>query len=196
MTEISENVYWQKFLEENDKNSFSLIYNKYVKDLYAYGISLQFDTDTCMDAVQDIFFKLYLRKNEFDHISNIRFYLFRSFRNRLFDIQKKQKKTQPFEPDPNKFPIEVSVSKQIEYEEERTLLKKKVEVLLQKLTDRQREAIYLRYMQNLEYDEIAEMMKMNSESVRKLVYRGLEAIRKKTQLTPFALFVLLTKIFP
>lgn len=192
---MSQSIYWKKFLAESDSNSFSQIYKYYVNDLYAYGISLGFDIDTCMDAIQDVFYKLYLRKNEFRHIINIRFYLFRSFKNRLFDIYKQQNKMEPIESGLAEFSLEVSVSKRIEDEEDNALLKQKVELLLRMLTDRQREAVYLRYMQNLEYDEIASMMEMKSESVRKLVYRALETIRKNTQDTSLPFLTILSLLF-
>lgn len=190
-----DNTYWRQFLKENDKESFSHIYKEHMRDLYAYGVSLGFAPDVCMDAIQDIFFKLYVQKNELKHVSNIRFYLFRSFKNRLLDTRKKQQNMQPLEDVPNVFSIEVYMPEQFEDEEERAILKQKVETLLSLLTDRQREVIYLRYMQNLEYDEIAMMMKMNPESVRKSVYRALEVIRKNTRDTSLPLFMLLMHVF-
>lgn len=187
---VSEDRYWQSFLQGNE-DAFSSLYSLCVQQLYAYGVSLGFSSDTCLDAIQDVFYKLYIRKNELRHVTHLRVYLFRSLRNRLFDIHKKQKNMESLNTETTAFAIEVSVSEKIENEEERAMLKQKVDSLLQLLTDRQREAIYLRYMQNLEYDEIATMMEMNSESVRKLVYRALETIRKSVKNTPFSILTLL-----
>lgn len=191
MTEQPLHTHWQKFLKDRDEASFSQIYKETASHLHAYGIGLGFPSETCMDAVQDIFYKLYFQKNELNHISNIHFYLFRSFKNRLLDIQKQQKITRPINADECGFLIEVSVSKRIEDEEERALLKQKVNSLLDMLTHRQREAVYLRYMQNLEYEEIAAVMHISAESARKMVYRALEIIRKKVSETGSLPFLVL-----
>ena len=51
--------HWVRFLEKGDEPSFSLIYNMLVDDLFSYGMSLGFEEETCKDAIQDTFFKLY-----------------------------------------------------------------------------------------------------------------------------------------
>lgn len=196
MSEALHNKHWKNFLSENNDHSFACIYNECVNGLYTYGIGLGFSSDECMDAVQDLFYKLYVTKNELRHVANIRSYLFRSLRNRLFDAQKRQSRQQTLETeDLSLFPVEVSVSERIEDEEERALLKQKVEKLLSLLTDRQREAVYLRYMQNLEYEDIAAILEMRPESVRKLVYRALEAIRENVQNRSLPLILLIAQLF-
>ena len=186
---------WDKFLYENDEAAFSRIYKNCVSELYSYGISLGFPSELCMDAIQEIFYKLYVQTNRLTHVSNIRFYLFRSFKNQLIDIQKKRKIILPIENSEHRFMMEISVEDSFTNEEERSLLKQKVEELLQVLTDRQHEAIYLRYMQNMEYAEISTIMDMHPESVRKLVYRAMQAIRKSAKNSPFSLLFLLSHLF-
>ena len=65
-------------------------------------------------------------------------------------------------------------------EEETQKLKKIVEDLLKELTPRQREAIYLRYMQEMDYEDIAVLLNMNVNSARRLVSRGIDSLRDKT----------------
>lgn len=165
---------------DKQEAAFSQLYTQYISNLHTYGMSLGFASDVCMDAIQDVFFKLYLRKDELQHIENIGFYLFRSLRNRLIDLQKQQHTTKTIDDETLAFFIEVSVDESFEHEEERLLLKEKVERLLRLLTNRQREAVYLRHMEELDYEQIAGIMEMNAASVRKLVYRALEVIRKHT----------------
>ena len=99
------------------------------------------------------------------------------------------------------FLVEVSVENTTgeEYmieEEERKMLKQKVEFLLGLLTPRQRKAVYLRYMEDMEYEEIGKLLDMNAESVRKLVFRGLEKLRKHAGKIPmYFLFSQMFRIF-
>ena len=78
------------------------------------------------------------------------------------------------------FTTGITVLDSIISEEETEKLKKTVEELLDELTPRQREAIYLRYMQEMDYEEIASLLNMNSNSARRLVHRGIESLRSKT----------------
>ena len=86
------------------------------------------------------------------------------------------------EPGDRPFSVEVSVLDTLIDEEERRRLKLMVEELLAELTPRQREAIYLRYVQGLDYEEIAQSLGMSADSVRKLVYRAMVSLRRRAKL--------------
>jgi len=64
-------------------------------------------------------------------------------------------------------------------EEDRIVVQQKVEKLLNSLSPIQREAVYLRYIQELEYAQISEIMNKKETSVRKLVSQAINKIRKE-----------------
>lgn len=171
----------QNFLFK-DTVDYTNLYNKYVNELYSYGISLGFSDNICKDAIHDVFCKIYVNKNELKNIHNIKHYLFKSLKNRLLDIYKRDRKITFDEIEDYSFSIEISVMDSIIDEEEKELLKHKVEALMNTLTSNQREAIYLRYMQEMEYEEIAQILNITAESVRKLVYRGIDRLREQSNL--------------
>ncbi|GAC1585782.1 MAG: hypothetical protein NVS3B25_00300 [Hymenobacter sp.] len=49
---------------------------------------------------------------------------------------------------------------------------------LGQLTNRQREALYLKFFDGFSYERIAEVMALNIQSVRNLVFNALKAVRK------------------
>jgi len=53
---------------------------------------------------------------------------------------------------------------------------------LMKLTHRQKEALYLRYVQELPMSEIAVIMDMKNQSVRNLIHRAFQKLREKSGL--------------
>jgi len=181
------------FTNEN----FSQLYKRYVNSLYNYGAAMGLSHDACLDIIHDVFCRL-IEKNEEFETKSVRHYLFRCFINRYLDIQKSQKNVVSENFNDSPFMMEVSLDDttiegyMIE-EEEKEALKQKIEFLLNLLTQRQRKAVYLRYMEEMEYDEIGELLDMSAESVRKLVFRGIEKLRKHAGNIP--MFYLLSVLF-
>ncbi|MDR2774828.1 MAG: RNA polymerase sigma factor [Tannerella sp.] len=168
---------WQQFLEKGDNNSFSVIYSNYVDELYSYGIHLGFQDETCRDAIQDVFYKLYISRENLHHIKNLSTYIFKSYKNRLIDITRRDARTEGLDPFNEDFPIQVTVLEEIIDIEDSEILKKKAESLLNSLSGQQREAIYMRYMHELSYEEIGTVLGISADSVRKLMYRAIKKLR-------------------
>ena len=175
---------------------FSQLYKKHVNSLYRFGIGKGFSHDACLDIIHDIFCKL-IEKNTVFETDNIKHYLFRCFINRHMDIQKSRKNVIQTDVNDLPFVLDVSLENSTEEnmieDEEKERLKQKVDFLLGLLSDRQRTAVYLRFMEEMEYDEIGNLLNMNAESVRKLVFRALEKLRKYKG--PMPVFYLLSVIF-
>ncbi|SET16146.1 RNA polymerase sigma factor [Prevotella sp. kh1p2] len=174
------NAYWSNFVSGVDREkAFSRIYDLNIHDLLAYGCSLGFDEETCKDVAHDLFFRLFQDAGRSYEIGNITVYLFGSFRNRLISTGLRNTRLKDVKIEELPFATEVTILDTLTNEEDRALLRDNVAALLRELTPRQREAIYLRYMQNMAYDDIARLLEMTNGSVRKLVYRALETMRRK-----------------
>ena len=189
---------WQKFLKYGDDHSFSLIYNSHIDKLYSYGIHLGFHSEECKDAIQDVFYKLYLSSENLSRVNNIAAYLFTSLKNRLIDISRKDSKIQKVELINQSFSIDVTILDNIIDAEKAVILKNKVDELLASLTPQQREAVYLRYMHDLNYNEISELLDINPDSARKLMFRAMKKLREQTADYPKAqiifVFYLITSL--
>lgn len=170
---------WMNFVENGDEKSFSVIYNKHVDDLLSYGVSLGFQKEMCKDAIQDTFYKLYISKHNLSHIKNITAYIFKSFKYRLIDMSRKNIREEPIVPIAEFFAVNVTVLDDMIDSEEADILKKKVNLLLEGLTSKQREVVYLKYMIGLQHKEIADMLDIHEESARKLLYRTMDKLRKQ-----------------
>ena len=166
------------------------IYTLYVDDLFTYGCYLGFAREVVKDAIHDIFIKITTDSNKLDNISNIKFYLFRSLKNRLLDIHKNQREHIDLENidllQEIPFNIQVNVEDLMIEEEEQMQIKTGIEQMLNSLTDRQREIIYLRYVQGYDYPQIAELLQISVHGCRKLVSKAILSLREK-----FGIFFLL-----
>ncbi len=170
---------WRNFLERGDETTFSAIYNEYVDRMFSYGIHLGFTEESCRDAVQDVFCKLYISRHKLMDVQNPASYLFKSLKFRLIDLVRRNSKIESLEHVNDSFAINVTILDKIIDEEKSHLLKTKIENLLNNLTAQQREAIYLRYMLEMDYNEISKMLGINNDSARKLVYRAMEKLREQ-----------------
>lgn len=175
--------YWHLFVnsdsEENRAESFSSLYRLFVNELMAYGRGLGFETVICEDGVHDVFCTLYSHRKQLKDVTDITAYLFKSFRNTLLNTYKQNAHISDVETVQIHFSTEVNVTDTLISEEQRQDVAETVARLLEVLTDRQREAIYLRYMHGMDYHDIALLMNMHPDSVRKIVYRAMTTLREK-----------------
>ncbi len=168
---------WKIFLSNGDRYSFSALYKIYSGELFSYGIHLGFGEEQCKDAIQDVFFTLFTSRKKLADIRNPAAYLFRSFKHRLIDILRRDSRSGELDPHSEAFAIDVTVIDQIIDREEAAQIRARVEELLSRLTEREREILYLRYKFTLSYDEVGDICGITAESARKSVYRIMEKLR-------------------
>lgn len=185
-TDISKNFdyfLWEKF-KTGDKEALSRIYYTYYNPLYDYGIRIHNDPAFIKDCIQELFFDLINKLSSLGSTDSIKSYLMASFRRRVFVKLKKNKGINYLEDSyaPDAFEIEPSAETQMISKESKDIYTQKIQDMLAKLSSREREAIYLKFYKNLSYKEITEVMGVNYQSARKLIYRAIKTLRemKKT----------------
>lgn len=170
---------WKSF-QSGDKEAFAYIYNLHVEVLFHYGTKLTNDDEMVKDAIQEVFLDLYLkREKNKTNPENLKFYLLLALKRNLIKKLKRNRKLVDvnlkddllFEPE---YSIEKTIIEQEEYKE----INQRVVKALNLLSEKQKETIYLRFNESLEYSEIAKLLNISIESVRKQVYRALKSIRE------------------
>ena len=186
-----------KFWESNHQSvqegdmQFIALYKFYYQDLYAYGVSLGFNTEDVKDAIQEVYLKLYFNERLCIDEKKIKFYLLRSVRNQLIDWERTKKDTSSIEEEERSFKLSVSVEEGFISDEEDLLLKKRVNRILDLLTDHQREIVYLHFIEEMPYEEIAVMLDMKIQTVRGQVFKAMEKLRKLDSKDYFLFFLIL-----
>lgn len=161
-----------------EREAFASVYTKHADALLSYGTGLGFDRESLKDAIHDIFYKLYATPHLAMGVRDIKSYLFRALRNRLINGKKSGQREVSLNPEEWEFSIEVTVVDTLIKEEERSRVAAEIERYLKELTPRQREAIYLRFIQEFDYDEVARLLDMTPHAARKLVSRAITTIRE------------------
>lgn len=171
-----DTVYLNAFLAGDD-DAFTYIYNKYADDLFAFGMGFGFDRETLKDVIQDVFYKLYFDKKKLKKVVRLKYYLFAAFKNKLFDLYRSSVETTTITEE-MPFSVKSTILDHIIGEEEQTAIQEYIDSLLNKVTDRQRTAIYLRFIEEMEYEEVAKLLDMTPPAVRKLVHRAIKRMRE------------------
>lgn len=170
---------WLQF-KDGDKEAFAIFYNLHIDRLYQYGLKFSNDEDTVKDAIQEVFLDLYLkRRSNQTTPENLKFYLLLALKRNLIKKLKTKRRFDGGKIADGKFSDwEFSPEYQmIEIEQDEETRHKVVEALNQ-LPDRQKEVIYLRFNESMDYPAIANLLGITIESVRKQVYRALKTVRE------------------
>ncbi|MBN2275026.1 MAG: RNA polymerase sigma factor [Bacteroidales bacterium] len=177
---MEQQILWNRFLK-GDKEALELIFRTYFDELYSFGLKMTHNTETVEDSLQDMFFKLWKNRNNLNGISNIKGYLVKALRHHIYDnLNWRNRFVNCETPPENLFDIEFSHEDFLITEQLNQETREKLIHILNKLTNSQREAIYLRFFRGYDFKDISDIMEISVQSVRNAIHRGLLAMREMT----------------
>lgn len=184
-----EVVIWDAF-RTGSEDAFRQLYDRHYKGLVNYGHRFTPDQPLVESAIQDLFVNLWQKRHEFQSVTSVKNYLYISFRRVLMRILAKENVFVSLSENEENYPFDFSFSPESNLisKERMAELQKKLTIALSNMTAYQREVIYLKYYENLSYDEIAAILGITTKGTYKLVYRAIDAL--KEQLGNFTLLVL------
>jgi RNA polymerase sigma factor (sigma-70 family) len=172
---IDDELLWSDFKNGN-KKSFELLYKKFFFKLYNYGYQQIRDKELIQDCLHDLFFHIWKNKENIIVPESVKNYLFIAFKRKMLDAIKLKgrfsKNEQNFELEENSFEHNL-ILEQAEQEK-----MKKLNLAMKYLTPKQREAIFLRYFEDMEYKDIAQILSYDTNSVYVLISRSIAVLRK------------------
>ena len=168
---------WNQFLE-GDEKAYLYIYKLYAQDMYSYGMLFTTNSELVKDSLHDVFIKIHRNRKKLSQVDNIRLYLLKAMKNYLFDVFDKKKELFHNDTIEPVFSPEYTIEDKIIRQEELHYQSRKIRQMLESLTPRQKEVLYYRYMKNLTYDEIGEIMQMNYQSILNLIQRSIKKLRE------------------
>ncbi len=179
--DMTDTDLWNAF-RKGEHEAFRQIYNRYSKDLMNYGYRITGDGTLIEDAIHDLFIELWHAK-KLSETDSIKFYLFAALRRKLAGAMKTRNDlyADGFEiPEPGLHapPLEEDL---IERECEQQLLEQLHRSYLL-LTDRQQQALHLRFYMHFSNEDIARIMGINYQSACKFIYTGLKALRETVRI--------------
>lgn len=190
----NEEELWQAF-QLGDEAAFAQLYERYVDALFHYCSRFTTDRDLVKDCIHDLFVELWKSRSTVSATTSVRFYLLACIKRKVIrQLDRQQMKggagLLPRDYDPV-IPHEAALIQQQEWEQTQTVLQQ----AMNHLTKRQREAIFLKFYQNLPYEQIASLMDVNAQSVYNLIFGALRTLKKHlcVESAVFTLLLLLTR---
>ncbi len=163
-------------IEIGNKEAYSEAYIFYYKKLYNYGKKITNDTALIGDVIDEVFIMIWTNRENLHTIISPQAYIFSSFRNNITKKIRSSKRIQ-FSEAEQETEVQFSIDSIIIQKETETALKASIDNALQQLTDRQREAIFLRFYEGLSYVEIAGIMNISVKATYKIMARALSELK-------------------
>ena len=166
---------WNEFRAGNSK-AFAEIYQRNIKCLLRYGLRITNNRELVKDCIQELFVELHNSRKTLGETDNIKAYLIVSLKRKLIKAIHFRYKF---------IPIDDEISFGIGYQAFESDVFEKAELssvhrALEQLSSRQKEALYLRYFENLDYDDISKVLNLTYQSSRNLIHRAIEKLRELT----------------
>ena len=166
---------WESF-RGGDREAFATLFRNHYEQLFRYGTKFTANAGLVEDCIQELFIELWQTKNR-TPVTSVRAYLLKSLKYKLLKEHRKNRVVGPVTDGQTTF--QWSHENLIIAGEEDREKTQRVINALEGLTERQKEIVYLKYYQNLGYDEISEIMNINYQVARNLLYQAIKSLRNR-----------------
>lgn len=174
---ISDELLWKRCLK-GDTNSFKELYCRFYPLLYSYGMKLVANHDFIEDTIQDLFVKLIQTNQSLSETNCVKGYLVKAFRNKLYDSLDKQKYEEDIVLHENDFIVDDLYMTIFAVDDPNLLKTRSLMNAFKKMPSHQKEIIYFYYVKDLKHEEIAEILGINYQSSKNLLFRSITKLRK------------------
>jgi RNA polymerase sigma-70 factor (ECF subfamily) len=165
-------------VQQGDERAFAEIMGRYEPKLLRYGRKFMSDSENILDAVQDVFIKVYQNIKSFDSSRRFSPWIYRVAHN-IFVNALRKKTNEPI----TLLDFDTLIAHQI-YEDPIQAEKEKAEISvllskgLEKLPATHREVLILHYLEDLSYQDIADILQVPMGTVGVRIHRARAALKK------------------
>lgn len=176
--EMEDERQWIEEVLSGNKQAYAQIINKYKNPLYATILRMIGNQQDAADLVQESFIKIYYRLGKFDGKGSFSSWMYRVAINHCMDeFRKKRYKMEQ---------IEIREDDIMDFHHPEVIFLKKeknrqLEKLIESLPKEERMILLLRYVNELSYNEIGEIMSLSLSTVRNKLHRAKKKLRETIQ---------------
>lgn len=161
-------------ISNGDESAFAALYNRYWKKVYSMAFMYVRSPQAAQDIVQDVFLKIWINRENLQHIQEFRPYFFVTARNIIISSLRNTVFHQYLTDDEQQEESILLPEKMLSFKESVNLLHKAIETL----PPQQQRAYRLSRNEGLSYEEIAQEMGISRLTVRTHITKALGTLRK------------------
>jgi RNA polymerase sigma factor (sigma-70 family) len=177
MSEKINDILFDSSFRQGNKDALAELFCHYFPDLFKYGCKICEDQDTVKDTIQELFLDLWHQKSTLPPINSVKAYLIKALKYKLLKVINKEKKIVSIEERSN-YAFEVSHEAfMIDTEQDKQKVLQLINAL-EKLPNRQREIIYLKYFLNMSYEDICEIMQIQYQVARNQISQAIKNLKQ------------------
>ena len=167
---------WQRIIA-GDKMALGELFDKYYLTLLNFGLRFSDDREAVKDAIQDLFIRIFGNKKISPDVS-VRSYLLRALRNTLLNSLSKRKNAVDIDSVSFSLPEDENLFERLfpRDDEEQRMARRLIDAISH-LNRNRRQVLWLRYVNGLSHQEIADIMEMNVQSSKNLLNRTIHKLR-------------------
>jgi RNA polymerase sigma factor (sigma-70 family) len=166
-------------LADGDVGAFTTLYKRYQPALLRLIAPFR-DIEDPEEVIQDIFLKLWLKRESVTGLRSVEFYLYRMARNRLIDLRRSKRTRLARERAVFMEVVKDDTGALVDYKE----FYERVLQMLERLPERQRRIYQLNVFLDWSLDEIAEELQLSKAVVIKQLYLANKSIRAQLRNPP------------
>ncbi|KGR78591.1 RNA polymerase sigma factor [Ureibacillus sinduriensis] len=155
-----------KNVQSGSETDYTYIMTYYENKIYTTVFRLVCQHDTAQDLVQEIFIKVFYNLHKYKAVGSFNAWLYRIVVNQCYDYLRKQSK-QPLHGEIESIEIQSPENKILQKEQLQQL-----DQLLHQLDKTEYLILLLRYINELSYDEISEVLQIPLNEVRNKLHRS------------------------
>ncbi|MDR1332262.1 MAG: sigma-70 family RNA polymerase sigma factor, partial [Tannerella sp.] len=153
MSEMESKAQWSRFVA-GESEAYAWLYRTYVESLYRYGLHFTPDGEAVKDCIHDVFTALYRDRQRLAAPDNVKLYLFVALKNSLLRYLSRNDMYERGAAAEAPFLLEPTVEEEYIDHERYARHREMVEKFLSVLSPRQKEIVYYRFIQEMQWEEI------------------------------------------
>ena len=171
---------WER-IRTGDETAFFDLYAALYQELVNFGIRTCGDSDLASEATDQVFVKIWEKREQLDRVENVQSYLITFLKRRILRLLEKQHKINTAlqnvkaEDDWVEMPYEEFVIK-VQTNE---IIQIRLKDALEKLSFRQKQLVNLKFFEGYSYEKIAETTHMSVKTAYNTLYDALKILREE-----------------
>jgi len=184
---------WQQS-KAGDSVAFCRLADKLYRTLFNYATSFTSDREYIKDAIQELLIHIW-EKRQTINIQFVTIYFLKSLRNQL--LQEFRRNKHPFLgiDEIDEITDNQTIETEIEENETYSESQRRVRLAINELPKRQKEAIFLKFYEGLENEQIADLMQVNRQSVANLLFKAITTLKSQIPFLSHWILIIYTLIF-